>query len=75
MKDNQGVVVWVSEGVRHAKHISIRKNFVRNNVRDGIICTIYCSTKHMKAYILNKPLERLSFEKHRQELVVLHFKP
>lgn len=28
MEDNHGAVVWGSEGVRHAKHISIRKNFV-----------------------------------------------
>ena len=67
-EDNQGAVVWESEGVRHAKHISIRKSFVRDNVQRGIIRIIYSSTKNMVADIITKPLSRLAFERNRHGL-------
>ena len=67
-EDNQGAVTWGQEGVRHAKHVFIRKNFVKENVDKGSIRLEYCETKKMTADILTKPLLRLAFDKHRDEL-------
>lgn len=61
MEDNKGTVLEGSEGVRHAKHIFIHKNFVRDNARSGMIRIIYCSTRNMVADILRKPPARLAF--------------
>ena len=70
-EDNQGAVTWGQEGVRHAKHVSIRKNFVKENVQKGSIQLEYCATNDMTADVLTKPLLRLAFDKHRDELGVL----
>lgn len=70
-EDNQCAVIWGPEGVRHAKHVSIRKNFVKENVKHGIIRLVYCPTELMNADVLKKPLQRLAFERHRQALGVI----
>ena len=73
-EDNQGAVVWGSEGIRHAKHISIRKTFVLDNVKKGSVQITYCSTNNMVADILTKPLLTKTFERHRRSIGVLHLK-
>ena len=74
-EDNQGALVWEDEGVRHAKHISIRKNFVREQVENQIIRLVYCPTAEMCADILTKPLPRQTFELHRQSLAITNSTP
>ena len=67
-EDNQGAIVWSTEGVRNAKHISIRRNFVKENVEKEVIQVVFCPTENMTADILTKPLGRISFHKHREGL-------
>ena len=71
LEDNQGAIVWGQEGVRHAKHVSIKKNFVKEHVDQGTVQIVYCETTRMVADTLTKPLPRIAFEKHRQDLGVL----
>lgn len=70
-EDNQGAVIWGSEGVRHAKNVLIRKNFVKENVKRGIIRHVYCPTEFMTADVLKLPRQRLAFERHRQTLGII----
>lgn len=70
LEDNQGAIIWSREGVRHSKHVSIRKNFVKENVARGVIKMQYCPTRDMTADVLTKPLQRVLFECHRTALGV-----
>lgn len=70
MKDNQGAIVWSTEGVRHAKHVPIRRNFSKEQIDRGIIKAQYCPTADMTTDVLTKPLLRHAFEKHRLSLGV-----
>ena len=74
-EDNQGALVWSTDGVRHAKHVSIRLNFVKEQVEFGAVRPVYCSTQQMTADILTKPLLRVAFEKHRDGLGVTKLPP
>lgn len=67
-EDNQGAITWSREGVRSAKHVSIRMNFVKQQCDAGTILLEYCSTERMIAEILTKPLGRIKFEYHRDAL-------
>ena len=69
--DNQGALCWLIEGVRHAKHVSIRRNFVKEQIEDGIVKVEFCPTLKMTADIFTKPLARVKFEEHRKSLGVL----
>ena len=69
-EENHGTVTWGQEGVRHAKHVSIRYNFAKENVDKGSIRLEYCENEAMTADILTKPLPRLAFDTHRNELGV-----
>ena len=60
--DNAGALVWGKEGVRNAKHVSIRKNFVKDNVKNGAVELRHCSTELMLADGFTKPLQRVRFE-------------
>lgn len=71
LDDNRGAIVWGQEGVRHVKHVSIKKNFVKEHVDQGTVQIVYCETTRMIADTLTKPLPRIAFEKHRQDLGVL----
>ena len=66
--DNQGVLLWGSQGIRHVKHVSIRLNFVKECIERGIPILLYCKSSEIVADILTKPLFRLAFEKHRNVL-------
>ena len=68
--DNQGAIIWGQDEVRRAKHVSIRENFVRENVENETIRLVYCRTSLMTADILTKPLLRVAFEHHRVSLGV-----
>lgn len=65
MEDNQGALVWSTEGLRHTKDVSIRYNFVKEQLGDGVINMIYRSTDRITANILTKPISRVAFEEHR----------
>lgn len=70
-EDNQGAIAWTTDGVRHAKHVSIRMNFVKEQFEQGHVKIVYCPTDQMVADILTKPLLRVKFEEHRERLGVL----
>ena len=70
MEYNQGAIVWGTDGVRHAKHVAIRRNFVKGTVDLGLINIKDCTTQEMTAEILTKPLGRVTFEEHRNGLSV-----
>ena len=70
-EDNQGAIVWSTEGVRHAKHVSMRRNFVLDNVKNGTVKVVYAPTSKMTADILTKPVKRITFESHRTSMGVL----
>ena len=69
-EDNQGTTDWGSERVRHAKHVSIKYNFVKDNVDSKVVKIVYCPTEEMVADILTKPLLRVRFENLRSKLSV-----
>lgn len=56
--DNQGAIVWGREGVRHAEHVEITRNYVLELVRENIVEIRYCDTAHMAADLLTKSLQR-----------------
>ena len=68
--DNQGAIYWATDGVRHAKHVDIRKNFVMDMTEKGNLRIEYCPTEKMLAYIFTKPLMRIKFEKNRESIGV-----
>lgn len=72
-EDNQKAIVWSNEGIRHAKHVAIRHNFVREQVTEGIIRVTYCPTGEMTEDIPTKPLSRTMFQQHRISLEVSDF--
>ena len=69
-EDNQVAITWGNEGVRHAKHVSIEKHFVKEQVGFGSVRIVNCPTQDMTADALTKPLSRLSFQKRRDGLGV-----
>lgn len=71
--DNQGALVWSGDGIRHAKHVSIRMNFVKGCVDQSLIKLVYCPTQDMVADILTKPLKRVAFEKCRTAMKIVRF--
>ena len=72
LSDNQGALGSSIEGVRHAKHVSIRRhNFVKEQIEAGIVKVEFCPSIGMIADIFTKPLPRVKFEQHRESLGVL----
>lgn len=72
-EDNQTAIHWGKEGVRNAKHVAIRRNFLLDNVRRNIIELTYCPSEEMIADTLTKPLLRFAFERHRDALGVIEY--
>lgn len=70
-EDNKVDVIWGHEGVRQAKYVAIRKNFVKENVQIGNVRQQYFATDAMTADILTKPHHRLLLGRNRQALGVL----
>lgn len=68
--DSQGALIWGKDRARHAKHVSIRKKFVHENVEKGNIKLLYCTISSIPADILTKPLLRVAFEHHRRSFAV-----
>lgn len=67
-QDNNGAIRWGNEGIRSAKHVAIRFNFVKDEVEKGNIILQYCPTDSMTADLFTKPLLREKFQKHREQL-------
>lgn len=55
-QNNQDAIRWGSNGVRNAKHVSIRYNFLSEHVKMGRIELCYCPSASMLAEIFTKPL-------------------
>ena len=70
-EDNQTAIHWATEGVRHAKHVAIRKNYLLEQVNTGIVNIKYCPSEYMTADIFTKPLLRKTFERLRSRLGVI----
>ena len=64
-EDNQGAQVWGTYGVRNAKHVAIRRNYVKEQVDSRTVEMKYVPSADMKADVLTKALGRVAFEKHR----------
>ena len=64
-EDNQGAIVWASDDVRNAKHITIRRNFSKELSDAGTIRLVYMPTADMKADVLAKRLKCVQFCQHR----------
>ena len=69
-EDNQITIGWGTSGVRNTKHVAVRKNFVREQVQNGVVKLVYLPTDKMVADVLTKPLLRIKFEFHREGLGV-----
>ena len=67
---NQGAIGGGTDGVHHAKHVAIRRNFVKENGDHGLFNIKYCTTQDMTSDILTKRLGRVTFEEHRNGLGV-----
>lgn len=70
LENKHGAVMCGTSGVRHAKQVVIRRNFVKEHVEKGNIAIEYCPALSMVTDILTKPLGRQSFENHRMGLDV-----
>ena len=67
-EDNRGAEIWATEGVRNAKHISIRRNFVLESVKNHEVEVKSCPTVDMLADFLTKPLPRVKFTSIRDRI-------
>ena len=63
--DNQGAIAWGKEGVRHAKHVEIRRNYVLELIQEKKILLRYCDTHQMAADMFTKPLLKTTFDENR----------
>ena len=66
-EDNHGATSWVTNGVRNARHVAVRRHFFKEKADRNTVAIKYCPTEGMTVGILTKPLLRVKFEKHRQE--------
>lgn len=70
MEDNKGAMTYSTEGFRYAKHASISQKFVKENVDNGVINRMCCSTDRMSADILEKPMTFLFSENPEMNLAL-----
>ena len=56
------------ETSQRSKHIDVRFHYIRDHVRNQNIILESCPTSDMKADLLTKPLERITFEKLRNSM-------
>ena len=60
-EDNQGAVVWSTDGTKNCKHVAVRRNFVKEIVNKGLIEIKYCPAELMLADIFTKALQKQRF--------------
>lgn len=70
-EDNQGAKAWGTEGVRNAKHVTIRTNYVKEAIDSGTILMKYCPSAKRITDVLTKPLLRVKFQTLRDAVGVL----
>ena len=69
-EDSSGAIIWGTEGVRNAKHVSIRVNYVKEQVKEKRIFLKHYPTDMMLADLFTKPLMRIRFERLRDAIGV-----
>lgn len=57
--DNQTSMSWGTDGVRNAKHVAVRRKFVKELVEKNVVALKHCPTQQMTADVLTKPLSSL----------------
>lgn len=69
--DNQSTLQIIKNGLgyKKTKHVDIKYNYVHNNLKERILTLEYYPTNDQLADILTKPLNRIKFEKFKNELV------
>lgn len=73
--DNQTAMCWAQQGIRNAKHFAVRRHYLLDMVRDGIVKLQYCPSSEMVADVFTKPLLRVVFQRHRNALGVHELLP
>lgn len=68
--DNRGALVWSKEGVCNAKHVSVRRNFVKELRDKRTISLSHCATDNMVADVFTKPLSKEMFQTHVKRLSI-----
>lgn len=70
--DNQSAIKSMKNEITSArsKHINIRYHFIRDVIQRGDVMVQYCPTQKQLADILTKPLQRVAFQRLREQLRV-----
>ena len=70
--DNQGCIKMARNDASSTcnKHIDVKYHIVRDLLRKKLLRLSYCPTALMTADVLTKPLRRVLFERHREEMAV-----
>ena len=68
--DNQVAIHCGRDGVRYAKHVDIRKNFLLHRLKQGNLRIEYCPTEHMLADMFAKSLMQIKFEENRKSIAI-----
>ena len=73
LEDNQACIQLADKNMAspRLKHVDIRYHYVRTMVQEKKIEIIYCPTYHQAADILTKPVDQLTFLRHRATLMGL----
>lgn len=66
-------IKWGDDGVRKSKHVSIRRNYLKEAIDPGIIELKYCLTDSTVVYVSTQPPLLVNIENDRDEMTVLRF--
>ncbi|GMF36694.1 unnamed protein product [Phytophthora fragariaefolia] len=71
--DNQSAIKSMENQMTSArsKHINVRYHYIRDVIARGDVIVFYCPTEQQLADILTKPLQRVVFERLREQLRVV----
>lgn len=71
--DNQSAIKFMENEItsKRSKHINVRYHFIRDVIKRGDVKVIYCPTQQQLSDILTKPLQRVVFERLRNQLHVV----